>query len=147
MPSWTAFREYADFEKERVVGMTLGDFVAAARARIQEITAEELDLRLEDNEDILLVDVREPDEFARGHIPGALNVPRGLLEGAADPGYRLRIEPLCSARERSVIVYCETGGRSAMAAAVLQDMGFAQVANLAGGSVLWAAEGLPLVTD
>ncbi len=127
--------------------MTLGDFVAAARARILEITAEELDLRLEDNEELLLVDVREADEFGRGHIPGAINVPRGILEGAADPGYKLRIEPLCSAQERTLIVYCETGGRSALAAAVLQDMGFTKVFNLAGGSVLWAAEGLPLVTD
>ena len=129
------------------MSMTLGDFVAAARARIQEITAEDLDLQLEENEDILVVDVREPQEFAGGHIPGALNVPRGLLEGAADPGYKLRIEPLCSARDRTVVVYCETGGRSAMAAAVLQDMGFGKVLNLAGGSVLWTAEGLPLVQD
>lgn len=126
--------------------MTLGDFVAAARAVITDITPDELDCRLEDHDDILLVDVREPDEYRRGHIPGALLIPRGTLEGAADPHYKYRIAALCNGRHRPLVVYCESGGRSALAAAVLQQMGFSQVMNLAGGTVLWEAEGLPLVT-
>lgn len=125
--------------------MSLGDFVAKARSRITEITAEEVDLLLEDHEAVLLVDVREPEEYAAGHIPGALLIPRGTLEGAADPASKHRVDKLCTAQDRLVILYCESGGRSALAADVLQQMGFSQVKNLAGGSVLWEAEGLPLI--
>lgn len=125
----------------------LADFVAEARARIHEIDAEELDEMVENHEDMLVVDVREPDEFALGHIPGALNIPRGLLEGAADPSYKHRIDVLCDARERAVILYCQTGGRSAMAADTLTQMGFAKAWNLAGGIELWDAEGLPVIKD
>ena len=125
--------------------MSLGDFIAGARSRVREISVEDLDNRLEDNEAVLVVDVREPAEYASGHIPSAILVPRGMLEGAADPGSKYRVEPLCSAHDRLVIVYCESGGRSALAADTLQQMGFRDVYNLAGGCILWDAEGLPLI--
>jgi len=125
--------------------MTLGDFVAAARSRITEVTAEEVDLLLEENEEILLIDVREPEEYAAGHIPGALLIPRGTLEAAADPHNKKRVDALCEARDCMIILYCESGGRSALATDTLQYMGFSQVRNLAGGCVLWEAEGLPLI--
>lgn len=127
------------------MSLRLGDFVATARSRITEITAEEVDTLLEDNEPLLLIDVREPAEYAAGHIPGALLVPRGTLEGAADPHSKHRVAALCSAREQPVIVYCESGGRSALAADTLQQMGFDKVRSLAGGCVLWEAEGFPLL--
>lgn len=125
----------------------LGDFVAEARARIQEIAADELDEMIEDHDDILIVDVREADEYARGHIPGALLIPRGLIEGAADPGYKHRVETLVDARDRTVVLYCQTGGRSALATDALNQMGFVKAVNLAGGIEVWEAEGLPVVTD
>lgn len=125
----------------------LADFVAEARQRIHEIDASELDEMIENHEDLLIVDVREADEFEKGHIPGALNVPRGLLEGAADPNYKHRVDTLCDARERPVVLYCQTGGRSAMAADTLTQMGFAKAWNLAGGIELWDAEGLPVIKD
>lgn len=128
------------------MSLKLGDFVAAARSRITEITAEEVDALLEDNESLLLIDVREPAEYAAAHIPGALLVPRGTLEGAADPQSKHRVAELCEARARSVIVYCESGGRSALAADTLQQMGFDKVRSLAGGCVLWEAEGFPLLS-
>ncbi len=127
--------------------MTLGDFVAEARSRITEIRADEVDLLLENNEPILIVDVREPDEYATSHIPGALLIPRGTLEGAADPGSPHQVAALCQARERFIVLYCESGGRSALAADVLTRMGFTQVQSLAGGLVMWDAEGLPLARD
>ncbi|WP_298137040.1 rhodanese-like domain-containing protein [Acidiferrobacter sp.] len=126
--------------------MTIGDYIARARSRIQEIPAEELDNLLEDNEPVLIIDVREPEEFATGHIPGAILIPRGTLEAAADPTNPHRVEPLCCAQERMVVVCCESGARSALAADTLQEMGFARVRNLAGGCILWEAEGLPLAT-
>jgi rhodanese-related sulfurtransferase len=126
---------------------TLADLVREARARIQELRPEELDELIEDHEDLLIVDVREPDEYARGHIPGALNVPRGLLEGAADPDSKHRVEALATARERTVVLYCQNGARSALAADTLRQMGFARAYSLAGGVELWEAEGFALIKD
>lgn len=125
----------------------LADFVKEARAQIRELKADELDEMIEDHADVLIVDVREPEEFAQGHIPGALNVPRGTLEGAADPSYKHRVPTLCEAQARDVVLYCATGGRSAMAAKTLQEMGFSRATSLAGGIEMWAAEGLPLVKE
>ena len=125
----------------------LADFVKEARAQIRELKADELDEMIEDHTDVLIVDVREPQEFAQGHIPGALNVPRGTLEGAADQGYKHRVQTLCDAQTRDVVLYCATGGRSAMAAKTLQEMGFTRATSLAGGIEMWAAEGLPVVKD
>ena len=125
----------------------LADFVKEARAQIRELKADELDEMIEDHTDVLIVDVREPQEFAQGHIPGALNVPRGTLEGAADQGYKHRVQTLCDAQTRDVVLYCATGGRSAMAAKTLQEMGFTRATSLAGGIEMWAAEGLPVVRD
>ena len=125
--------------------MSLGDLVAEARSRIQEIAPDELDNLIEDNEAVLIVDIREPAEFETGHIPGAILIPRGTLERAADPKSPHRVEPLCSAQGRCVVLYCESGARSALAADTLQRMGFADVSSLAGGCVLWEAEGLALV--
>jgi rhodanese-related sulfurtransferase len=119
---------------------TLGDFVREARVRIREWGAETAHERLAAGS-VLVIDVREPDEFAAGHLPGALCVPRGTLEGAADPGYRLRVEPLCRARRQPILLYCQTGARSAMAAVTLQEMGFGEVYSLAGGVECWVADG------
>ncbi len=96
-------------------------------------------------EDLLLVDVRESSEYEHGHIGGAHLVPRGILEAAADTGYPKHYPPLSGARDQQIVVYCATSGRSAMAAAVLQMMGFKNVLNLAGGITRWEAEGLPQV--
>ena len=70
-------------------------------------------------------------------------MPRGILEAAADPAYPKHLPELVAARDRQVIVYCATSGRSAMAAAVLQMMGFKNVLNMEGGYTRWVADGLP----
>lgn len=122
---------------------TLGDFVREARAQINEWDVESAEEFLGEQA-VLVVDVREPDEFAQGHLPGAICIPRGILEGAADPGFRDRDERLCNARAATILLYCQSGGRSAMAAVVLQQMGFGSVYNLAGGIECWTAEGFAL---
>ena len=125
----------------------LADFIADARARIQEIKPDELDEMIENHDDLLIVDVREPHEFAAGHIPGALSVPRGLLEGAADSQFKHRNDTLSQARARTVVTYCQSGGRSALAADTLKQMGFDKAHSLSGGLDLWQAEGMPVVKD
>ncbi len=122
---------------------SLMDFVRAAKSCITEISPEELKAKLDAKEDFLLVDVREPAEFEHGHIGGAHLVPRGIIEAAADTGYPKHYPPLSGARNRQIVLYCATSGRSAMATAVLQMMGFKNVLNLAGGYARWEAEGMP----
>lgn len=136
---------YNLFKPEQPVGLM--DFVRAAKSCITEITPEELKAKLDAKEDLLLVDVREPAEFEHGHIGGAHLVPRGTLEAAADTSYPKHYPPLSGARDQQIVLYCATSGRSAMAAAVLQMMGFKKVLSLAGGYVRWEAEGLPHVRE
>ena len=116
---------------------TSHDLVTAARSRVQEVTVEHADQTLL-NADALL-DVREADEFAAGHLPGAIHVSRGLLE------FKLSGTPSLSARDLKVVLYCKTGGRSALAALAMQDMGYLDVVSLAGGIDAWSAAGKPLV--
>ena len=123
---------------------TLTDLIAAARGQIQEIQPDDLADLLDSRADVLLIDVREPDEYSAGHIPGSELIPRGQLEGAADPGNKHRRPKLFNARQQLVVLYCDTGARSALATHTLLEMGFVQPRNLAGGIELWAAEDLPL---
>lgn len=125
---------------------TLSDFIQEARHRVEEISAEDLAELLAQDADLLLVDIREPYEHEKLHIPGCVLIPRGTLEGAADPNNKHRIEALYTARDRTVVVYCETGARSALAADTLQQMGFEKVLNLAGGLKLWEAEDLDVTS-
>ena len=136
---------YNTFKPEHPVGLM--DFVKAAKSCITEITPDELRAKLEAKEDLLLVDVRESAEFEHGHISSAHLVPRGIIEAAADTGYPKHYPPLSGARGQQVIVYCATSGRSAMACAVLQMMGYKNVLNLAGGYTRWEAEGMPVVRE
>jgi len=136
---------YNTFKPAQPVGLM--DFVRAAKSCITEISPEELKAKLDAKEDFLLIDVRESAEFEHGRIPGAHLVPRGIIEAAADTSYPKHYPPLSGARDQQVVVYCATSGRSAMAAAVLQMMGYKNVLNLAGGYARWETEGMPLVRE
>jgi rhodanese-related sulfurtransferase len=114
------------------------DLVAEAKARIDEIDLDTAEAAIR-NADALL-DVREADEFHAGHIPGAVNIPRGLLE------FRLSASPELSARDLNIVLYCKTSGRAALAACALQDMGYLNVQSIAGGFDAWSAAGKAVVT-
>lgn len=124
---------------------TLMDLVNAARGRIVEIDSGALDTALGESGDLLLVDVREPDEYRHGHLPGAILIPRGTIEPAADLRYPKRHPELSQARGRRVVLYCATGGRSALACDVLREMGFENVASLGGGIAAWQEAGFEVV--
>ena len=136
---------YDKFKPEQAVGLM--DFVRAAKSCIKEISPDELKAKLNAKEDFLLVDVRESSEFEHGRISGAHLVPRGIIEAAADTSYPKHYPPLSGARNQQIVVYCATSGRSAMAAAVLQMMGYKNVLNLAGGYTRWEIEGNPVVRE
>jgi rhodanese-related sulfurtransferase len=122
---------------------SLKDLVAEAKKRIREISATAAAEAVKKNPKTLILDVREPGEWAEGHISGALHVPRGMLEAKADLEYANR-EPRLADRAVSIIVHCASGARSAMAADVLQEMGFLDVQSMAGGIVAWKENGLPI---
>lgn len=114
------------------------DLVATAKARIQEVSVAQAEQAILDAD--VLLDVREADEFAAGHLPGAVLVPRGLLE------FKLSADPELCARDLNILLYCKTGGRAALAACALQAMGYRQVQSLAGGLDAWLAAGKAQVT-
>lgn len=137
---------YDRFKPEQPVGLM--DFVKAAKSCIKEVDADELQRMQQEKTDLLVIDVRESAEHEReGHIKDALFVPRGIIEAVADPGYPHHLPELVTARERPVVCYCATGGRSAMAAAVMQMMGFKEVYSLAGGFSGWTQAGKPVATE
>lgn len=109
------------------------DLVAEAKARIHEIDLDAADAAIRAAD--VLLDVREADEFHAGHIPGAVNIPRGLLE------FKLSNTPELSARDLKIVLYCKTSGRAALAACALQEMGYLQVQSIAGGFDAWQAAG------
>jgi molybdopterin/thiamine biosynthesis adenylyltransferase/rhodanese-related sulfurtransferase len=110
------------------------DLLRQVKAEIEEIDAAATRARLDDG-DVALVDVREPAEWSQGHIPGAVHVPRGNLES--------RIESAVSDRSRPVVLYCASGSRSAFAARTLLELGYEDVASLAGGFLDWKRNGFP----
>lgn len=127
------------------VAKTLADFVSAALAVVQEISPERARNLLEaaGHEGWHFVDVREPDEFSEGHVPGARNVPRGFLEVKADLSHPKR-DPWLADRDRKLVLYCGGGHRSALAALTLREMGFTSVVSLAEGWAGWQRRGFPV---
>jgi rhodanese-related sulfurtransferase len=126
-----------------VTSKTAAHLVAEAKTRIANLTPAAVAAELEAG-DVLLVDVREAEERrAHGGIPGAIHAPRGMLEFCADPTtayFRPEFDP-----GRRTIVFCATGGRSALAAEALRTLGYADVAHLDGGFNAWRASGRGVV--
>lgn len=123
---------------------SLMDFVVAAHEAVEHVECSQLDEMYKDGKDLLVLDVREESEFASGHLPGALNIPRGIIETSADLNYPKRHPVLSEARARRVVLYCATGGRSAMATHVLNQMGFTDAYNLNGGIAAWQSDSFPI---
>jgi rhodanese-related sulfurtransferase len=116
--------------------------VEAAEREIETVSIEDA-LKLHGRDDTLLVDLRDPRELEReGKIPGAFHCPRGMLEFWIDPAseyYRETFKP-----DQRYILYCAGGGRSALAAKTMKDMGYPDVAHLETGFGGWEKAGLPV---
>lgn len=121
------------------------DLVAEALTRVKEIMPWDLSRALAAGHQPLLLDVREPVEFALLHIPGSINVPRGVLEQSCEWDYDETVPELAAGRAREIVVICRSGKRSALAADVMQKMGFAKVASLKTGVRGWNDYEQPLV--
>ena len=110
---------------------TFKEMIRKVKSEIREVSPEEAKAR---TGSALFVDVREADEWEKGHVPGALFIPRGFLE--------LRIEEKVPDKDREVIVYCAGGTRSALGARSLQDLGYRNVVSMTGGFGRWKESGL-----
>ncbi|HSA82651.1 MAG TPA: rhodanese-like domain-containing protein [Geminicoccaceae bacterium] len=118
------------------------EMVAEANAAVGTLEVEEAK-QLVGRDDVLFVDVREGGELAiQGKIPGAVHAPRGLLEFYADPSTPYHKPAL--AEGKRLVVYCGSGGRSALAARTLKDMGIENVTNMLGGFGAWHQAGGPI---
>src|SRR6266699_709598 len=124
--------------------LSAGQIVAEARKTIPEITVAQAKEELEQGQASLLLDVREPAEWEKGHIPGAVLAPRGMLEWYADPTTPYAKPELTTKRDAHIIVACASGGRSMLAAQTLQSMGYTDVVNMAGGFNEWSKQGFPI---
>jgi rhodanese-related sulfurtransferase len=118
-------------------GRTVAQLLSDAASRVPFISMAELAERVGKNDlGLVLLDVREKDAFAAGHIPGAQHLPRGQLE--------LRVNKELPDPTKRILVCCEFGQISTLAAATLRDLGFSQAAALDGGVKAWRESGLPL---
>jgi len=118
---------------------TLKEMLAEARQIIPEQPPAELKKRIDAGEPVVVIDVRDPDEYRDGSIEAANNISRGFLE--------FRIGSVASDPSTPLVLYCQTGLRSMLAAKALHDLGYKNVINLQGGFQRWAQSGLPVVKD
>jgi rhodanese-related sulfurtransferase len=109
-----------------------------ARARVKEVTVDDVKAMLDKGEKFLLVDVREESEFAKDHLPGAIHLGKGVIERDIEQRVPDTATPL--------VLYCGGGFRSALAADNLQKMGYTNVISMDGGVRDWRAKQYPLTT-
>jgi rhodanese-related sulfurtransferase len=112
---------------------------------VKEIMPWDLEERREMNSELLVVDVREPDEYDAMHIENSIHAPRGILESACEWDYEETIPALVQARQREIVVVCRSGYRSVLAASSMQLLGFENVVSLKTGLRGWNDFEQPLV--
>ncbi len=115
---------------------TAHDLVDEARKEIQEVPLDQADDAIKAAD--LLLDVRDADEYRNGHIPGAVNISRGLLE------FKFTNDPALESRDLNIVLYCKTSGRAALSAKALKDMGYHHVLSITGGFDAWEQAGKPV---
>lgn len=121
------------------MSMTPPQLVAEAMAQIKQIDIPNTDAHLAAGGAV--IDVREPGEYQAGHLPGAVNIPRGLLE------FQIGDNAALANKDQPIVLYCKTGGRAALSAVNLKRMGFEQVRSLTGGFDGWVSAGQKVETE
>ena len=114
-------------------GKTIPQIIGEAKSHITEMTAQELKADIDADKNFVLLDVQTAEQYNAGHLPKAVNIPRGLLEfdvGKAYPN-----------KETEIVLYCGTSGRGALCTNALMGMGYTKVKNLKGGLKAWGEAG------
>lgn len=117
---------------------TAQDLVMLAKQQINEVSVDQAGSVIAEAD--ILIDVREPSEYEQGHISGSINIPRGLLE------FKVGSIPSLESRDKKIVIYCKTSGRSALAATSLLAMGYLNVTSIEGGIDHWIESGKPIIT-
>jgi rhodanese-related sulfurtransferase len=120
------------------------ELIRSCMTDVKEIMPWDLEERIEENPDLLILDVREPYEFDEMHIQGSLNVPRGILESACEWDYEETEPELVRARKREIVIVCRSGYRSVLAAHSMQVLGYENVCSLKTGLRGWKDYEQPL---
>lgn len=116
------------------MAVTPHELVVEAKSQIKEVGAAEAQALLGKR---IVIDVREYDEYAAGHLPGAINIPRGVLE------FKIGMVPECANKGGAFLIYCRTSGRAALSAVQLQKIGYTDIVSMGGGYEAWNNEGRP----
>jgi rhodanese-related sulfurtransferase len=116
------------------MAVTPHELVVEAKSQIKEIpTADAMGMLGKR----VVIDVREYDEYAAGHLPGAINIPRGVLE------FKIGMVPECANKDGAFLIYCRTSGRAALSAVQLQKLGYGNIVSMLGGYEAWNNEQRP----
>ena len=121
------------------MSMTPPQLVAEAMAQIQQVDIADTGAHIAQHGAV--IDVREPGEYQLGHLPGAVNIPRGVLE------FKIGDNATLANKDLPIVLYCKTGGRAALSAVNLQRMGYTQVRSLTGGFDGWVSGGQKVETE
>jgi rhodanese-related sulfurtransferase len=113
------------------------DLIAEALTRVKEIMPWDLSKRLAAGETPVLLDLREPAEFASLRLPGSINVPRGVLEQSCEWDYDETVPMLAAGRDQDIVLICRSGKRSVLAADIMLQMGYLNVVSLRTGVRGW----------
>ena len=119
------------------VDKTPEQIVREAKATINEVSIEEVKKMIDKKEDIILLDVRDREEYETGHIPGAINISRGSLD--------FKVHLIIPDKTRRIIVYCGLDLRSPLATKSLNDLGYRKTINMIGGLKAWKEAAYPIV--
>lgn len=112
------------------------EWVETARKATKQVSVADLKAAMDKDEDIVILDVREPDEYSVAHLPEAINIPRGLLE--------FSIWKAVPDQKQQIFVYCKTGARAALATKVLNELGYVNAVAVGTGGVAWVEAGYPV---
>ena len=118
---------------------TFQDLVDDAKTRIREASIDDVKVMIADDTPEVIVDIREDSEWAKGHLPGATHLGRGVLE--------VKVDQVFPDKDTPLVLYCGGGRRSALAADVLQEMGYTNVRSMAGGWRGWNFAGGPTTQE
>ena len=117
-------------------GKTFQQILGEAKSQITEVTVEQVKKDMDASKEFVLLDVRTSEEFKAGHLPKAVNIPRGTLEFLIGKHY--------PQKDVEIVVYCRTDARGALCAKTLSEMGYANVKNLKGAFQAWGEAGYPI---
>lgn len=123
---------------------TFSELVAETAKNVSEIFPWDLEEKLQDNPDLILLDIREPYEYDAMHIKNSISIPRGVLETACEYDFEETVPEIVDARDKEIIVICRSGNRSVFACDVMQQMGYTNVISLKTGLRGWSDYEQPL---